>query len=580
MQAKDNFDTDIKKLRLGEYLLKKGLISGEDLLGALDEQKNTGQMLGQILVKKRLIEEQQLYKILSEKLGIEFMELSGIKVPAELISLISEHVARTYCVMPIKLENNILTIAMINPRDTFAIDELRTLTGLIIRPVMSTRSQIDAAIEKYYGLSVGQEMLNLGRGENFQGTAELEETTGLTDSDGVEIAAEEAPIITLVNNIIHDSVNNRASDVHIEPLKDISRVRFRVDGILHEIKTIPKDDYRSVVSRIKIMANMDIAERRLPQDGSFRLEYEAKHVDVRVSSYPSMYGEKIVMRLLIREFVFLTLNQLGFEQEELRLFQDLIKRPCGIILVVGPTGSGKTTTLYSVLSLLNSREKNIVTIEDPIEYELDGITQSQVNVKAGFTFATSLRSMMRQDPDIILLGEIRDMETAELAVRAALTGHLVFSTLHTNDAPGAVTRLLDMGIEPYLIASCLIGALAQRLVKTICPKCKEQVVAPIHILDKFKVEMESVKFTENKFFRGKGCSFCMNSGFKGREGVFELLTVSGDKMKDAITTGFQTAVLRKLAQEQGFRNMKENGLRKALRGVTTLEEILQVTELV
>jgi type IV pilus assembly protein PilB len=580
MGPKENHDADIKKLRLGEYLLKKGLISSEDLVGALNEQKNTGQMLGQILVKKRLIDEEQLYQILAEKLGIEFIELSGVKIPTELISLISEHIARTYCVMPLRLESNILSIAMINPRDTFAIDELRTLTGLVIRPVMSSRSQIEAAIEKYYGSSVGEEILNLGRGEGFESSTEISETTGLRDSEGVEIAAEEAPIITLVNNVIHDSVNKRASDIHIEPLKEGSRVRCRIDGILYEVKTIPKEDYRSVVSRVKIMANMDIAERRLPQDGSFRLEYEGKHVDVRVSSYPTMYGEKIVMRLLIREFIFLSLNELGFEAEELRTFETLIKRSCGIILVVGPTGSGKTTTLYSALSQLNSKEKNIVTVEDPIEYEIDGISQSQVNVKAGFTFANSLRSMMRQNPDIILVGEIRDMETAELAVRAALTGHLVFSTLHTNDAPGAVTRLLDMGVEPFLIASCLIGALAQRLVRKICPKCKEQIVVPVHILDKFKTEMENIKVTENKFFRGKGCSFCMNSGFKGREGVFEFLTVSGDKMKDTITSGFQTTLLRKIAQEQGFRTMKESGLRKALRGETTLEEVLQVTEFV
>jgi type IV pilus assembly protein PilB len=581
MLPKENNDVEIKKLRLGEYLVKKGLITGEDLVGALNEQKNTGQMLGQILVKKRLIDEQRLYQILAEKLGIEFIELTGVKIPSELISLISEHIARTYCVMPLKLESNILTIAMINPRDTFAIDELRTLTGLVIRPVMSMRSQIEAAIERYYGISVSEEILSAGRGGGgFEGSGEMAASTSLRDAEGIEIAAEEAPIITLVNNVIHDSVNKRASDIHIEPLKEGSRVRCRIDGILHEIKNIPKDDYRSVVSRIKIMANMDIAERRLPQDGSFRLEYKGKHVDVRVSSYPTMHGEKIVMRLLVREFIFLSLNELGFESQELTTFDILIKRPCGIILVVGPTGSGKTTTLYSALSQLNSREKNIVTVEDPIEYEIDGISQSQVNIKAGFTFANSLRSMMRQNPDIILVGEIRDMETAELAVRAALTGHLVFSTLHTNDAPGAVTRLLDMGVEPYLIASCLIGALAQRLVKRICPKCKEQIAAPAHILEKFKTEMESIKATENKFYRGKGCSFCMKSGFKGREGAFELLSISGDKMKDTITSGFQTSLLRKIAQEQGFRTMKENGLRKALRGETTLEEVLQVTELV
>lgn len=577
MAAKIDKGPGQRKMRLGEYLLDKGLISQRILTEALEEQKATGQPLGQILIKKHVIEEMQIYQILAGQLGVEFLDLFGIKVPGELISLVPEHVAKTYCIMPVKRKKNTLTIAMMDPTDTFAIDEVRDLTGLTIELVMSTRTQILAAIEKYYGGGVIGEALKLVEEKKVKETKEDREAFNL---ERIRKSAEEAPIIKLVNAIIHDSVNSRASDIHIEPLKGNCRVRYRIDGILHNLTTISKAFYRPVISRIKIMANMDIAERRLPQDGSFRLEVEEKHVDIRVSTYPSIYGEKLVMRLLVREDVFFSLEELGFEAEELRAFEFLIKRPCGILLVVGPTGSGKTTTLYSALSQINSREKNIITIEDPIEYEIEGISQSQINVRAGFTFANSLRSMMRQDPDIILVGEIRDLETAELAVRAALTGHLVFSTLHTNDAVGAVTRLIDMGIEPYLISSSLIGVLAQRLVRVICPRCKEQISPSSAILDKFKDESKLIKSAGNKFYRGKGCEYCKNTGFRGREGTFELLQISGDKMKDSITSGFRTSELKNIAREQGFRSVKENGFRKALQQKTTLNEVLQATELV
>ena len=575
MGPKNNKDRDRKKIRLGEHLLEEGLISRRDLIKALEEQKATGEPLGQILIKKHLIEEMQIYQILAGQLDVEFLDLFGIKVTPELISLVPEHIAKTYCIMPIKKENNILTIAMMDPRDIFAIDELRTLTELTIKPVMSSRTQILAAIEKYYGGGVTEEVLKLVKDK------EVEEAKGYKDIEEIEKmkqSAEEAPIVKLVNAIIHDSVNSRASDIHIEPTKTDCRVRYRIDGILHDLTSISKQSYRPVISRVKIKANMDIAERRLPQDGSFRMEVEGKHIDIRVSTYPTIYGEKLEMRLLVKEDIFFPLNELGFEAEELGAFKSLIERPCGIFLVVGPTGCGKTTTLYSALAQINSEEKNIITIEDPIEYEIEGISQSQINIKAGFTFANSLRSMMRQDPDIILVGEIRDLETAELAVRAALTGHLVFSTLHTNDAPGAVTRLIDVGIEPYLIFSSLIGVLAQRLVRVICPRCQEQVIPPSSVLDKFRDEMKLVKSIDNKFYRGKGCDYCKNTGFRGRDGVFELLQISGDQMKDGITSGFQTSALRKIAQEQGLRTLKENGFRKAVRGITTLQEVLQTTE--
>lgn len=567
-----------KKMRLGEYLLKQGLISKHDLQKALEEQKTSGEPLGQILIKKHLVEEKQIYQILADQLEVEFLDLFGIKVSPELISLVPEHIAKTYCVTPVKKEKDILTIAMMDPTDTFAIDKLRALTELTIKPVMSSKTQIEAVIGKYYGGSVIEEAIKLVKGEKVK-EVEAEIYKETEDVKELRQSAEEAPIIKLVNAFIHDSVKSRASDIHIEPSKRGCLVRFRIDGVLHDVTSISKQYYRPVISRVKIMANIDIAERRLPQDGSFRLELENKHIDVRVATYPTMYGEKVTMRLLIKEYAFFHLDELGFEPEELSAFEILIRRACGIVLVVGPTGCGKTTTLYSALGLITSREKNIITIEDPIEYEMEGITQSQINIKAGFTFADSLRSMTRQDPDIILVGEIRDLETASLAVRAALTGHLVFSTLHTNDAPGAVTRLIDMGIEPFLISSSLIGVLAQRLLRKICPRCQEEIPPP-SILDQFKKEMELAKGMDTKFYRGKGCEYCMNTGYRGREGVFELLEISGEKMRDAITSGFQSSALKELAREQGYRSLKESGFRKVLRGATTLEEVLQSTELV
>ena len=574
----NNKDAKQKKMLLGEQLLARGLISKQNLAEALDEQKSTGMPLGEILIKKRFIEETQIYQILAEQLEVEFLDLFGIKVQAELIALVPEHIAKTYDVMPVKKEKNVLTIAMTNPHDTFAIDELRALTSLTIKPVLSSKAQIMAAIDKYYGGGVIGEVMKL-----VQDEASPEEIKVDTEAEQIEKekqSAGEAPIIKLVNAIIRDAVKARASDIHIEPADKDCRVRFRIDGVLHNITAISKQFYRPVISRVKIMADMDIAERRLPQDGSCRLEVEDKHIDIRVSTYPTMNEETLVMRLLVKEGMFRSLNELGFESEQLSAFEDLIKRPCGIFLVVGPTGSGKTTTLYSALDRINSKEKNIITIEDPIEYEIEGITQSQINPKAGFGFANSLRSMMRQDPDIILVGEIRDLETAELAVRAALTGHLVFSTLHTNDAPGAVTRLIDMGIEPYLISSSLIGVLGQRLVRVICPRCKEETHPSSAILNKFKAEREFFKDREHKFYHGKGCDYCKNTGFRGRVAVFELLEIVGDKMKDSITSGFRTSALRKIAYEQGFRTLKGNAFYKTLQGVTTVDEVLRVTEAV
>jgi len=574
MDVKDNQNKNPRPQRLGEYLIEQGIVSPEDLEEALEEQKRTGELLGQILVRKQFVRETQICEILSKLLGIEFLDLSGITIPQEVISLVPENIVRNYYVIPVKKQNNVLTLAMSNPKDTFAIDEVKSACGLIIKPVISPHSQILTLIEKYYKVSdkVG-DVLKIIKGEieNLDITVDEESITSLKQ------IAEEAPIVKLVNTLITDSVKNRASDIHIEPMVKNCRVRCRIDGILHEVTNLSQQLYRPVVSRIKIMSNIDIAEKRIPQDGSFKMEYEGQIIDVRVSTFPTIYGEKVVMRLLVRQSRLKSLEELGFEPDQLAAFESMINKSCGIILVVGPTGSGKTTTLYSALEKINCKEKNIITIEDPVEYTLDGISQSQVNVKAGFNFPNSLRSMMRQDPDVILVGEIRDIETAQLAVRAALTGHLVFSTLHTNDSFGAVTRLVDMGIEPFLISSSLVCVLAQRLIRILCPKCKEPVPRPADsIFERFRYNPKE----KVNFFKANGCSFCLDTGYIGREGVFEILQITGDKMRNSISLGLDTDQLKKIAMESNFRTLKENGFRKAAKGITSLEEVLRVTELI
>lgn len=579
MDLKDNQKPKKIKLRLGEYLIDEGLLTKEKLTKALNEQKATGEQLGQILIKNYAVEEKRLYQIIARQLDVEFLDLFDIQIPKEVIVLVPEHIAKTYNVVPVKVEKDVLTLAMLNPTDTFAIDEVKAATGLGIKPVISSKTQITVAIENYYGGIISQALKLVKSGDTVEEKVQLSKEE--RDTERLKQSAEEAPIIKLVNAFINDAINSRASDIHIEPTETDCHIRFRIDGVLHDITNVSKQAYHPVISRIKIMGKIDIAERRLPQDGSCTLVINEKNVDIRISTYPTLHGEKAVMRLLVREDVIFSLEALGFENEELSAFTSLIQRSSGIVLVVGPTGCGKTTTLYSALTQLNSKEKNIVTVEDPIEYEIPGISQSQINVKAGFTFVNSLRSMMRQDPDIILVGEIRDLETAELAIRASLTGHLVFSTLHTADSLGAIIRLIDMGIEPFLIASSLIGVLAERLIRKICPRCRQITTPSPAVLDKFSdvIEKFNIKESDYKFYHGKGCDFCKNIGFRGREGIFELLLISGDEMRESITAGVRTSELRNLVLKRGFRSLRENGFRKAIKGITALEEVLQMTEL-
>ncbi|MBI5078867.1 type II/IV secretion system protein, partial [Candidatus Saganbacteria bacterium] len=479
------------------------------------------------------------------------------------IRLVPVSAAKKYKVIPLFKVGDVLTIATVDPFDIMALDEVRAKSNCDVEPMVATAKDIEQAITQYYGVAGSVE--------------DLVRTIGpAVKTAGSTIAAplEEAPVTKLVNMLILRAVENGASDVHIEPTDKNIRIRYRVDGILHDISTAPLHLHSSIMTRIKVTAGMDIAESRLPQDGRFELKIEGKAVDVRASTYPTIYGESISMRLLDKSSLFFSLTDLGFSKENLARFEELIKRPYGIILVTGPTGSGKTTTLYATLHHIVTPEENFVTIEDPIEYELPGVRQSQVNVKAGLTFANALPSILRQDPDVILVGEIRELETAKIAIQAALTGHLVFSTLHTNDAAGTLTRLTNMGIEPFLTSSAVAAAVAQRLLRTICPRCKAPFSPSKDVLKKVNFDVNK----ECTFYHGAGCKACHNTGYKGRSGIFEILTVD-DKIKDMVLNGASAKEIRLAAIAAGMKTLHDDGLLKVMEGKTTIDEVIRVTQL-
>jgi type II secretion system protein E len=451
---------------------------------------------------------------------------------------------------------------MVNPQDIVALDQVRHLTKIVtVEPIVVSEKSLEKVIDSSYGVS--------GSIEEIVRSIDKEKIVE-SAKRGVAEVAEEAPIVKIVNIMVMQAVKERASDIHIEPEEDNFRVRYRIDGILREVNILPKNLQSAVISRVKILAKMDIAESRKPQDGRIRLKVESRDLDIRVSTFPTVHGENIVMRLLDKSSVLLGLKEVGFT-EELGVFEKLIRRPNGIILVTGPTGSGKTTTLYAALTAISSMEKNIITIEDPVEYELPLIRQTQINPKAGITFANGMRAILRQDPDIIMVGEIRDKETAEIAIQAALTGHLVFSTLHTNDAPSAVTRLIDMGVEPFLISSSVIGILAQRLVRLVCNKCKEEYSPERQVLKDLGISESS------RFFRGKGCNACKNTGFLGRSAIFELCLVN-DEIKKMIEARRPADEIKKKAISLGMKTLRDDGLKKAKAGLVSLEEVLEVTQ--
>jgi type IV pilus assembly protein PilB len=557
-----------EKKSLGESLVEEGIITSEQLKQARAEETRLGIRLRKAVVKLGFIAEEDLVVFLSKQMGLPRIELDNYLIDSKIIELIPENLARKYELIPVLKIGNALTCAMVDPWNVFAVDELRTKTGFIIEPAVTTEVEIKRALDQYYGAKGTMEEVIKSIDENKIGVSVGEEA----DIKKLEGIVEQPIVIKLVNLIIMKAINERASDIHIEPEQDSLKLRFRVDGMLHEESSPPKYLQSAIASRIKIMANLNIAERRIPQDGRFTIKIEGREIDVRVSCVPTIHGENIVLRLLDISNALLGLNQLGFPKEILGKYQRLVTRPHGIILVTAPTGSGKTTTLYASLVRINTVEKNIITIEDPVEYKLPGITQIQVNPKVGVTFANGLRAILRQDPNVIMVGEIRDFETAEIAIHAALTGHLVFSTLHTNDAIGAITRLIDMKVEPFLLSSSLIGVLAQRLVRVICPDCKEKYAPSKEVLEDIGLSKDSAI----NFYAGKGCPKCENTGYKGRLGIFELLTID-EKIRELIVAKASTDVIKRRAQEEGMITLIEDGLEKVKQGITTAEEVLAAT---
>lgn len=551
------------KFRLGELLISAGKITEEQLKYALEEQKKTGKKLGELLVEKGYIKEEEIIEVLEYQLGIPHMDLDKYFIDPEIPKLIPEKLARRHTLIPIRKERNKLIVAMSDPLNIFAIDDIKIATGFDVEPVIATRKNILNSIEQYYGKEVVEKAV-----EDFKKQYNVDDINEIDEEIVNQI--NNAPVVRLINSIIKQAINNAASDIHIEPFENRLRIRFRIDGQLQEIMSPSKSTHSAIVTRIKIMGKMNIAEKRIPQDGRVEINIDGREIDLRISTMPTVYGEKVVIRLLDRSNFLLTKEQLGFINENLLRFNKIVKNPNGIILVTGPTGSGKTTTLYALLRELNSMDKNIITLEDPVEYKLEGINQVQINNKAGLTFATGLRSILRQDPDIIMVGEIRDEETARLAVRAAITGHLVISTMHTNDAPSTVARFIDMGIEPYLISSSLVGIVSQRLVRKICDNCKISYTPNL-------LEMKTLNIDEKtELFKGKGCSQCYNTGYKGRTAIHEIMIIDRD-LRKLIDEKASSDVLRLNSSKSGMITLRENCRTLVLEGVTTFEELMRVT---
>lgn len=556
-----------KRKLLGEMLIAEGLLSHEQLERALAEQKQHGGRIGAVLKALGFVTEEDIIKVLGKQMGVQHMALTSVIIDPEVVKIIPETLARRHQAVPLFKKERVLTLAMVDPLNVFAIDDIRRATGMEIQPVVSTEGDVLKAIDRYYSVtSTMQEAVREADVQGF-GTAEEDQVIDL------QRIAEDTPVIKLVNTMIAQAVREGASDIHIEPDAEVLRIRYRVDGLLHEVMTPPRHLQAGVTSRIKIMADLDIAEKRVPQDGRIQMKVGEKDIDIRLATLPTIFGEKIVMRLLDKASLLLGLEELGFSQETLKKFKKMITRPYGLLLVTGPTGSGKTTTLYSVLSSINSPEKNIITIEDPVEYQIKIVNQVQVNPKVGITFANGLRSILRQDPDIIMVGEIRDRETATIAIQAALTGHLVFSTLHTNDAAGAITRLVDIGVEPFLVASSIIGIVGQRLVRKICTRCKQSYTPTPDLLKSLGLGDRK----EITFMKGTGCPDCRGTGYSGRIGLFELLALD-ELIRNLVVAKASSSGIRIAAQKAGFVGLREEGLLKALKGVTTLEEVLRVTQ--
>lgn len=555
--------------RIGQLLLDRGLITEKQLEKALEEQKLTGKLLGRIFVDMGLVGQDDILQVLGAKAGVSVAKLKEMKIPKEVTEKVPASVAKIYTIIPVSYEGDVLTVAITDPLKVSVFDDLRFILGMNIKSAIASEEDIIDAIRRHYGAEgeTIEDILGVfGEKMEIMAPEEMEDVTTLQE------LASRAPVIKLLNMIMLQAVKEKASDIHFEPFEQEYKVRYRVDGVLYEVARPPKNLSLGLASRIKVMANMDIAERRLPQDGRIMVSIEGKDVDLRISTLPTIYGESIVMRVLDRSTVSLSLDEIGLLDDMKQALRYLIQKPNGIMLATGPTGCGKTTTLYSCLREINRIEYKVVTTEDPVEYDIKGIIQVPINPKIGLTFATSLRHILRQDPDIIMVGEIRDPETAQIAIQASLTGHLVFSTLHTNDAPGAITRMIDMGIEPFLITSTLEAVLAQRLVRKICQSCRQEYTPEPELLEDLGVS-EAVAKTK-KFYRGAGCSRCNDSGYKGRTGIFELLVLN-EKVRLLVIEKAHTAAIKKAAVESGMKTLLEDGLTKIYSGITTIEEVLR-----
>jgi len=595
--------------KLGEILVRENLISPQHLREALDYQREHGGRLGFNLVKLGLISDDMITAVLSRQYGIPSVNLELFNIDANVISLIPQEVAQKHSVLPLSRVGATLTLAMVDPTNVFAMDDVKFMTGLNVEPVVVAEGSVQLAIAKYYGSSREIELASMSaeeviqengsKGSNGSGaithddlvsldsldfeTGQSEDVEVLEDNEEIDLStlsrmSEDAPVVRLVNVLLVDSLRRGASDIHVEPYEKELRIRFRIDGVLYDVMHPPLKMRDALISRVKIMSKLDISEKRLPQDGRIKIKVKvdsrSRELDFRVSTLPTLFGEKVVLRLLDKQNLMLDMTKLGFEPESLTKFKRNISKPYGMVLVTGPTGSGKTNTLYSALQSLNTVDTNIMTAEDPVEFNLPGINQVQMKEQIGLNFAAALRSFLRQDPNIVLVGEIRDFETAEIAIKAALTGHLVLSTLHTNDAPSTISRLMNMGIEPFLVATSVNLIQAQRLIRRVCKDCKQEHQTPFEAL--IEVGFKGDEAKSLKTYKGKGCSTCNNTGYKGRIGLYEVMEIT-DEIRELILIGASALELRKKAIEDGMITLRESGLHKIRAGVTTIEEVVRET---
>jgi type IV pilus assembly protein PilB len=569
-------------VKLGEMLVKAGLINPEQLQEALGAQKQSGEKLGFVLVNLGYVKEDEITQVLSEQYGVPSINLRHFEIEESVIDLIPAEVSQKYLVVPVNRTGATLTIAMADPTNVFAMDDIKFMTGYNVEPVVASEIAIREAIENYYGSAHSLELKKVmdQMAEEETTSLEMVEEEEEMDVAALEAASDEAPVVKLVNIILTDSIKKQASDIHLEPYEKDLRVRFRIDGVLYEIMHPPMKLKDAIISRLKIMAKLDISEKRLPQDGrikvKIKIQGKIKEMDYRVSVLPTLFGEKVVMRLLDKENLVLDMTRLGFEPESLAKFERQILKPYGMVLVTGPTGSGKTNTLYSSMHRVNTPETNIMTAEDPVEFNLHGINQVQMKEQIGLNFATALRAFLRQDPNIVLVGEIRDFETAEIAVKAALTGHLVLSTLHTNDAPSTINRMMNMGIEPFLVSTSVNLICAQRLVRRICKECKEPIQMPAQAL--VDIGFPTEEAGDIQLLKGRGCQNCNNTGYRGRVGLFEVMEIS-EEIRELILSGASALELRRRAIEEGMISLRVSGLHKIREGKTSVEEVVRETVL-